>query len=85
MAFDRSKLSCLMQCSYGGEVWNYQTSDLKGSVIAANYFLPVFATLQNNDRIHCTYGIGGTVGHFDIAILASSSATVTILTLADYA
>lgn len=82
MALDRSKFSCVLQCSYGGEVWMYGTADAKATVIAANYFLPVQAQLQNNDRIHCWTGIGGSVDYCDLAVLVSSPATVTVVSLA---
>jgi hypothetical protein len=84
MALDKTKLACLMQCSYGGEVWSYQTADAKATVIAANYFLPAQGQLQNNDRIHCWTGIGGTVDYFDLAINVSTPASITVLSSASY-
>ena len=84
MALDKTKLSCLLPCSYGGEVWSYQTADPKATVIAANYFLLVQPQLQNNDRIHCWTGIGGSVDYFDLAVLASAPGNITVVTLASY-
>jgi hypothetical protein len=84
MALDKTKLACLMQCSYGGEVWSYQTADVKATVLAANYFLPAQGQLQNNDRIHAWVGIGGVVEYIDIAILASTPASITVVSSAPY-
>jgi hypothetical protein len=84
MALDKTKLACLMQCSYGGEVWSYQTADVRATVLAANYFLPAQGQLQNNDRIHAWVGIGGVVEYLDIAINVSTPATVTTLASLSY-
>jgi hypothetical protein len=84
MALDRTKLSCCLVNSAGGEVWTYQTADLKAAVLAANYFLPAQPQLAPNDRIHCWTGIGGIVEYVDVAILASTASSITTVSLASY-
>jgi hypothetical protein len=79
--FDQTKLSLVGTGAYS-KVWTYETGDAKNTVIAADYFLPVYARLNPGDIIHCRAVVGGTEVHFDVSILLSSSSTVTCLSSA---
>jgi len=68
-----------------GKIYHYATADAKATVIAANYFLTDYNKFDAGDIIHVRAVVGGTEVHFEVAILVSSSATVTTLSSASKA
>jgi len=80
MAYDATRMS-LLGAAGGAMVWSYQSTDTKATIVAANYFLPVYTRLDPGDRIHC---LGNGVA-FDAVVTAVSSSSVTTLSSASYA
>ena len=62
-----------------GKIYHYATADARATVVAADYFLTDYRKFDPGDIIHVRAVVSGTEVHFDVAILVSSSTTVTTL------
>jgi hypothetical protein len=77
MAFNQSNM-VLIGHGAGNHVYFYKTSEALATAVAADYFLPYYEQLKENDVIVLVAGTGGTETVDLLVVSASSSATVTV-------
>ena len=81
MAFDRTQMGTLVPRT---QRFTYHSGDLLATIIAADYFLPMWEQLPVGTVIEIVYGVGGTIGHTH-AVVATSSASGLTVTKTDVA